>query len=130
VGIVIFMFSVFFGYLGNSLHAQSGPKYNHDVEEMRKTIICATVSISGLCMLSAGLFITYFALGNIDDMTDNMFMFGDLILPTFYSFYVLFGYLFLAVGVVVACYYRVVSGWDRMYLLPLFLPEIEAEMLK
>ena len=63
-------------------------------------------------------------------MTDNMFMFGDLVLPTFYSFYVLFGYLALAVGVVVACYYRVVSGWDRMYLLPLFLPEIEAEMLK
>jgi hypothetical protein len=82
-------------------------------------------------MVSGSFFLVSFAIrGSLVDMTDNMFMFGDNVLAIYYSCDVLFGYVALEIGVIVAIYFRVVSGWDRIYLLPLALPEIEAEMLK
>lgn len=131
VGIALVVISIMFGWIGNILFIQSSAKYNHDVEEMRKTILGATACISGTAMVSGSFFLVSFAIsGNLVDMTDNMFMFGDNVLAIYYSFDVLFGYVALEIGVIVAIYYRVVSGWDRIYLLPLALPEIEAEMLK
>lgn len=82
-------------------------------------------------MVAGGFFLVSFAMRNtLVDMTDNMFMFGDPNLAIYYSCDAFFGYVALYTGVTVAIYYRVASGWDRIYLLPLALPEIEAEMLK
>lgn len=43
-------------YLGYNIWEQSGQKYGHDVEDMRKTIMQATLSIACTCVISAIFF--------------------------------------------------------------------------
>ena len=96
VGIVLVVISILYGYIGNTLFIQSSTKFNHDVEEMRKTILSATACISGTTMVAGGFFLVSFAMrNNLVEMTDNMFMFGDTVLAIYYSCYAFFGYIAL-----------------------------------
>jgi hypothetical protein len=59
-----------------------------------------------------------------------MINYGSATLGIYYIVTTFLAFILLPCAATFATFTRVVSGWDRIYLLPLSIPEIEQNMLR
>lgn len=130
VASVFLVITACYSFIGYQIWDQSGKKYGHDVEDMRANIKKATLSVACTCICSVIFFYLQAILyDDTETMVSKALTGNDSIYEMLLPTQLFAGLTVVQGGLTLGIYHRIVSGWDRINLLPLSMPLVEQDML-